>query len=369
MQGRHRTPGVEYIAIMNATERHPRHDSATVIELPDASLLMIWIEMHKNDLEGNDEAPSSLASMRSYDGGRTWCDRRIEVAPEDGDQSVFNPSLLRLNNGEVLLSYVKYHVLISNEPLSASGYVVRSTDGGHIWGEPTRIWDHAPYSPANHTFTLLSTGRILKSVEEMVGPRGNYPQCYLRSGCFVSDDDGHTWTPPQSWVELPLRGAMENHIAECADGSLLMAVRTQLGSPFLARSYDGGMTWSKPQTSGLTSGESMPSLTRIPNSDDLLLVWNNAEFDFRHTHSGKRSPLACAVSNDNGTTWGSVKLLEDDPTCEFSNPACSYTSEGKALITYFTSKMERSTPPTRWGRDRMSLKGALVDIDWFYRSI
>ena len=82
---------------------------------------------------------------------------------------------------------------------------------------------------------------------------------------------------------------MENHIAETASGRLIMAMRNQVGSVFFARSTDRGLSWSHPQASGLSASESMPSLTRIPTTGDLLLVWNNATYEYTYDHSGKRT--------------------------------------------------------------------------------
>ena len=110
----------------------------------------------------------------------------------------------------------------------------------------------------------------------------------------------------------------------------------------------------------------MPSLTRIPATGDLLLVWNHSDYDPAFDHKGRRSPLTCTVSRDGGRTWGPGRNLEDDPSIEFSNISCSYTRGGRAIITYFTSPYDNPNPPGRLGRSALSLKAALVDSDWFY---
>ena len=143
-------------------------------------------------------------------------------------------------------------------------------------------------------------------------------------------------------------------------------MRNQLGSVFLSRSFDRGETWSLPQSSGLSSCESMPSLTSIPATGDLLLIWNHSEFDPTYDHSGKRTPLTCAVSKDGGESWSTPKNLEDDPGIEFTNVACSYTREGMAIVTYLTSKMLNPDHPGKLGRAAMSLKGAILDTEWLY---
>ena len=365
MDGRTAAPGVEYVSIAPATPSHPRNDSASLVELPDGTLLMAWIEMHASDLGGHDTAPASIASMRSSDGGRTWGDHRIEVSPGPGDLSVYNPSLIVLPGGDLLMLVVVYHYLAWNEPLDASGLLWRSGDGGRTWSAQKPLWSHVPRGGANHTFTRLESGRLLKSVEE-VPVWGAFPKCVSSSGCYISDDEGHTWQEPASWITLPLRGTMESHIAETHGGQLVMAVRNQLGSVFLSRSPDQGVSWSKPQSSGLSCGECMPCLTRIPTTGDLLLVWNHSEYDPAFDHKGRRSPLTCAVSRDGGRTWSPGRNLEDDPAIEFSNIACSYTRGGRAIITYFTSPYADPNPPGRPGRSAMSLKAAMVDVDWFY---
>jgi len=351
------------VTIADATAAHPRNDSASIVELQGGELFAVWIEMHASESGGHDQAPSSIASMRSFDGGMTWRNRRIEVAPGSGDQNVYNPSLVVLPDGDLLFFYLKYHRLEWNRPLESSGCIRRSADGGYTWSEPNTIWDHEPFGCANHTFTLLSDGRLLKSCEYLP-IWGAYPQCHSSSGCFFSDDYGTTWTKPDRFVRLPLRGTMENHIAETGSGILVMAVRNQLGSVFLSRSDDRGENWTHPRTTGLGSGESMSSLTRIPDTGHLLLVWNNALYDHTYDHCGKRTPLTIAVSRDEGVSWGGRKNLEDDPLLEFSNIACSHLSGGRILLSYFTSKMANPEHPGVLGRERMSLKGALTTARW-----
>lgn len=366
MEGRSTWPGIEYVEIYEATETHPRNDSASVIELPGGELLIVFIQMHRSNLEGHDEAPSSIVSMRSNDGGRSWGEYQVEVSPREGELSVYNPSLIRLPDGEILFFYLTYHCLDYDKPLSSSGYLKRSTDGGRTWEDPMPLWREAPYGCANDTFTLLSDGRLLKSVED-VPYRGHEPgKPGHRAGCFVSNDNGTGWAEPVEWVELPLRGCMESHVAETNSGELVMAMRTQLGSVYLSRSTDCGIHWTHPQASGLSAPESMPSLTRIPTTGDLLLVWNHASYDHRYNHSGKRTPLSFAVSRDGGRSFGPITDIEDDPATEFTNIGCSYTEDGRVIISYLTSQMIDPEFPGRFGRHRMSLKAAMMRIERLY---
>lgn len=359
---------IERIMIAPGTDEHPRNDSATTIELSDGSLYMVWMEFFSSKWVSGDEAPNHLVSMRSRDRGRTWSDYREEAKTEPGDKSVYNPSLLRLPSGEILFFFIRYHHLVWGESLEVSGYLSRSNDEAITWSEPVKVWDHDCIANAHDTLLRLRDGRIIKPNERM--PVWSTPPSGVSSSsCYYSDDDGHTWTAPTSYVRLPLRGSMEAHVAEAEDGRLVMAVRNDLGSVFLSRSVDRGETWTKAQSTGLSAPESMPVLKTIPSTGDLLLIWNNSTYDPDFvSHYGKRTPLTCALSRDCGDTWVCKKNLMEDPDLQISNPACMFTGDGAAFITCFTSPMDNPEPPGVWGRNLMSLEGLVVDIDWLYTS-
>jgi sialidase-1 len=303
--------------------------------------------------------------MRSHDGGRTWGEYHVEVTTAPGDQNVYHPSLLLLPDSELLLFTLTYHKLEWDQPLDASGYLRRSRDFGRTWSEPTTIWSHTCQSGTHQNMIRLSSGRLLKSVEESA-VWGSYPKCVSKSGCYLSDDNGHTWQAPKCWITLPLRGSMETNIAETHGGELVMSMRNQLGSVFISRSQDQGVTWSKPQTSGLMSPESMPRMKRIPTTGDLLLVWNHSEFDPGADHSGPRTPLSTAVSRDGGRTWGPIRDIEDDPHIWFSQPGVSFTSDGRVIVTYNLSASPETKLPAPPGAGGM--KAAMMRIEWLYET-
>ena len=93
---------IEYVTIAPASDEHPRNDSATAVQLRDGSIFLVWMEFFASEWVSKDEAPNRLSSLRSTDGGRTWGAHQVEATTEPGDRSVYNPSLLRLANGEIL---------------------------------------------------------------------------------------------------------------------------------------------------------------------------------------------------------------------------------------------------------------------------
>ena len=128
---------------------------------------------------------------------------------------------------------------------------------------------------------------------------------------------------------------MEASVAELINGRLLMSLRTQLGTPFLAESSDQGESWSQTWSTGLTAPESGTCLRRIGSSAALLLIWNGCEFyEPNHHHFGQRNPLSLALSRDDGRTWRRLGDIESDPNGEFTNINCLFTRKGDAVITY-----------------------------------
>ena len=356
---------IDVFTVVEANVDYPRHGSATIVELGDGTLLLAWMEHVGGEMIGHDHAPCNIASMKSRDGGHTWTDRRILVANAPGDINIHYPCLLRLASGDILFCYQRLHELAPGAPQRATSFVCRSSDDGETFSSPTKHNTLQDTSTAAILLMQLSSGRILYPVQNVMGDWCG-PTDHQVNGCSYSDDDGHSWKMSDNWIDLPLRGAMEPSIVELKDGRLLMYMRTQLGAVFQSESADGGTTWSKPQTTSLQAPESMPCLTKIPTTGDLLVIWNNSLYDPEFDHCGKRTPLTVAVSRDEGLTWENVKDIETDPDYEFTNPACHFTSRDKVIIMYEASKMDNPNPPGRLGRSCMPMKAAVADVDWFY---
>ena len=369
----------EIVMVVEATEQYPRHSCGDMLELKDGSLFMVKMEIFKSDglrHDADDEAKSDIVSLVSNDGGRTWGDQKILIKCGVDDTAAYYPGLLRLQNGDILFRHAMYHRLVYREPRSLSGFVCWSRDECRTFSEPVTVWNReSVLGWSGGDMRLLSTGRIMIPTLKIM----NYEQQdeggdYCATGIIYSDDDGRTWKQSDSFAELPLRGCMEPKIEELKDGRLLMVMRTQLGAVFKSYSKDGGNTWSKPQTTGLRAPESCPGLRRIPQTGDLVLIWNHSTYDPKFDHFGVRSPLTVAISKDEGETWGQIKYIETDPEWEFTNPITYVTGDGKLLIAYEASKYESLTAPGhgnvgqigRVGRHRMHLKLAIVDVDWLY---
>lgn len=352
--GTERQPGGKTIVtVARSTREYPRKSEGDVIELNDRRLLLVYMEFTGT---GSDFAQTRLVAQESSDGGLTWGRHRVITETTPGDVNVYSPNLIRAKDGGILLMFMRQH-----RPGSLTNHMWKSSDEGRTFAPRAEFVANRDFALCNATVKRLASGRLLVPASPPLpgktAERGPYCAAML-----FSDDDGLTWRVSESRVELPMRGAMEPHVEQTADGRVLMVMRNQLGKLYLSESKDDGATWSAPHATELTSPESCPELTRIPGTTDLLMIWNNT-FDPRFTsHYGKRSPLTAAISKDHGKTWRHVRDIETDPHRAFSNPGCRFTKQGQAIINYWTCEYL-----TNWAmQDVIDLRVAVIDKAWFY---
>lgn len=346
------------VTVAQATPEYTRKGEGDVVELHDGRLLLVYMEFSG---DGSDFARTRLVAQESPDGGLTWGRHRVLTETDPGDINVYSPGLIRSRDGGILLVFMRQH---SVEPCSLTIHVWQSDDEGQSFTPRAECVPRQDYALCNAVVKRLASGRLLLPVSPADrGIQGPWGQSYAVAVLY-SDDDGLNWLEAADRARLPLRGAMEPHVEQTRDGRVLMVMRNQLGSLFLSESADDGLTWSKPQTTGLRTPESCPELTRIPGTGDLLMIWNNSPYDpaFR-SHYGKRSPLTAAVSRDEGRTWENVRDIETDPTRAFSNPGCRFTRAGQAIVNYWTCEYL----PDWAMQDVIDLRVAVLATEWFYQ--
>lgn len=342
------------VTVAGSTRQYPRKGEGDVIELRDGRVLLVYMEFAG---DGSDFARTRFVAQESADKGLSWSKHRVVAETDAGDMNIFSPSLIRSSDGGILLIFMRQH---GGTPVSSTMHLWTSRDEGQSFRPVTTFMPGGDFSLCNAVVKRLRSGRLMLPVT-CAGLGGvEYAGTLL-----YSDDDGSTWRQSSSRVELPLRGVMEPHVEQTRDGRVLMVMRNQLGGLFMSESIDDGVTWSRPQTTALRCPESCPELTRIPKTGDLLMIWNNSEYDPAFaSHFGKRSPLTAAVSKDEGRTWAHVRNIEDDPRRAYSNPGCRFTSSGLAVVNYWTCVYTE-----QWFmQDQIDLRVALLETDWFYGS-
>jgi hypothetical protein len=260
----------------------------------------------------------TMTRLFSTDGGRTWKDLGPLVDSNgrpilgSGKQRGHLPSLLRLASGAIAL---KYEIRSSIDASKLDCWIVRSTDEAATWSKPVLIT--RPQSRSNATWlTRTKSGRLVLPTEywfQQPDDRG-IGICTA----FYSDDEGRSWRESKDslWVWEKggaSQGACEvPTVVETADGRLLMFMRTSFQRIAQSYSKDGGKTWSPVKLNDLVSSNSEIFLARIPMTNHLLCIWNQA--DTQEIRTGYyRARLTAAVSKDSGASWGNFRTIIQTP--------------------------------------------------------
>jgi hypothetical protein len=122
-----------------------------------------------------------------------------------------------------------------------------------------------------------------------------------------------------------------------ADGSLYSWARTDQGTQYAMRSYDGGETWTPPERTELKSPCSPAAIKRLPHSSALLAIFNDHSGRFPYPSGvdvfGERTPLVAAISIDGGRTWPLRKLVEGDLREMYAYPSITFLGD-YVLLAY-----------------------------------
>lgn len=354
-------PRTQFFA--KADDTFVRHSEGTAVELNDGRLFLIWQEFRMGERD-SDYFPARLVAKTSADSARTWDGYRSIVEIDPGDINVFSPSLLRRDDGAIVLAFLRKHDFEKPGDLytPTSAFTLISRDECETFEPLGTIWSRGRQHLCNNTLKQLSTGRLIIPSDRDNSSKDN-PDNWA-CGCMYSDDGGETWTSSENYTTLPKRGGMEPHIEELTDGRLLMVMRTDLGAIYKSESSDHGQTWSAAESLGIESPQSCPELLKDPQTGHLVLIWNAAKYDPQwFSHQGKRTPLSAAVSKDDGKTWSKPRHIETDPKRAFSNPGALFTSDGKLFVNYWTCEYQENGAMVGYPID---LKIAIVDSKWLY---
>lgn len=276
----------------------------------------------------------------SADGGRSWSE------PEPFPVSVPVGGMIRLASGALA-----FYGSSPDTVLCAT-----SADDGRTWSEPTPICPTSAGRPMFRSMIQLRSGRLLVAMYwegldgweyrngtmESVHPdlqymdvsaygewRGQRVQIEGHAHApemgmtvvYRSDDDGATWTKHlgglMGWFDFDgnvngmcgQTGCFEPTLAETADGNVLLIMRNTVGRLVQSFSTDGGEHWHSVRPTDLPSSESPAMMATLPETGDLLLVWNQmSREEVRRGY--RRGRLSSAISRDGGHSWSHWTTLE-----------------------------------------------------------
>ena len=203
-------------------------------------------------------------------------------------------------------------------------YSIRSVDNGRTWSEPTPI--QRDWVGALRAMIVLKSGRIVLAAMALQPWNHVIPVYY-------SDDCGRSWTKTATIAMEGSKindhdGAMEPKLVERKDGSIYMLIRTTKGTFYYSVSTDEGVTWSKPESTGVENNNSFGELVKLSDGR-WVLVWNRDEkfpafnyepdpndwqvFDLNYNWIRRRNELSIAFTDDEGQTWSEPVVIAKTP--------------------------------------------------------
>ncbi len=328
------------VLFLHTDKETPRNGEGTFLRLKNGAILFVYTKFSGDSWA--DEASADIAALTSFDEGETWVNPRIIFHHGEDSRNLMCPSLIRLNNGDAGLIFLKK----MKDGINAVPWFCRSADEGETFSEPVRCIPDCDnyYVIENDHALVLQNGRILipanYHTKENEGVL-DYNEHGLKV-IFCSDDDGKSWYELSERQDIPFShrsetGLQETCIYEHNDGRLRALSRTDMAFQYECFSEDNGKTWTEPEPNRFFSSPDSPLLMKkvcgktlavfnpIPNytTRDGDLAWG-------------RTPLVCAVSDNDGETFDRIYFLEDDPENGYCYPAI-FDGGDYALIAYYHS--------------------------------
>ncbi len=277
--------------------------------------VLAFAEGRKNG--SSDTGDIDLVVKRSEDKGKTWS--TLSVIWDDGDNVCGNPAPVIDKSTGVIYLLSTWNLGTDHEPEiikqtskdSRRVFVLSSANDGKTWTAAKEITSSVKLKD----WTWYATGPC-HGIQIEKGPNAGrlvIPCDHIEavsnkyfSHTIHSDDHGKTWalggTTPQDQVN-------ECTIAELSDGKLMLNMRNYdraQKARKVSLSNDGGTTWGS-----IYSDKSLPEpicqgslfgFTNKKTGKSRLLFLNPAD-------ENKRQNMTLRISSDNGSTWAKSKVL------------------------------------------------------------
>jgi hypothetical protein len=362
-----------------------------------AHAVAVWQQDRYRSVGGARALVSSVTYNANDPMGATWS---TPTAIPGFNAAVANPAYGRYTDpwvtitptGDVYASTVGLTVS-GHFPLITAVLVVKSTDGGNTWSDPTTLRvDQAPagtlqINQANDKEMIVAdpndhTGQTAYVVWDQLDFPSDTPDfeafhanAAIRENLFFSKttDGGAHWTAARNATNFQnLNSAFGNQLVVEPDGTLVdvctlfngsgkQAPQASQTTVAVIRSTDGGMTWSDPIIGpavdeisvtdpdtgvAVRDGESLISVTADPkNNGTLYAVWTDGRFS-NFTHDD----IAFSMSRDGGQTWSApIKVNQTPANIAVGNqqaftPAVAVAADGTVAVTYYDFRNNDPNP-------------------------
>ncbi|MED4599371.1 exo-alpha-sialidase [Paenibacillus validus] len=301
--------------------------------LPNGDILAAWFA-------GSEEGADDISIWGSRREGGIWT-KPVQLADEVNEPH-WNPVFHRKADGELVLFYKVGRLLKEWYTM-----VKTSRDEGRSWSAPVELvaGDRGGRGPVRNKLIVLKDGTWLAPASTEDG--------IWQSFADRSEDEGKSWTKsgdirieeldygniqevtdsdiPVSKQSFIGRGVIQPTLWESEPGKVHMLLRSTEGFIYRSDSDDGGRSWCGAYPTSLPNNNSGIDVVKLDNGT-LVLAFNPVGDNW-----GPRSPLVLRASEDNGLTWGSEFVLENEAG-EYSYPAI--IAEGNNLYMTYTWKRE-----------------------------
>jgi hypothetical protein len=306
-----------------------------VVSLGGQELLVAFRQAPRECEVRHTHPRSIITVMRSYDNGLTWdADGAAQLAAGGGQEF----GILYLGGGKVVGALAKHEVVSRIEAVRsriphddpheypfcpAGGYWIWSDNYGLTWPlENARLVK--PKVTPSAAPICLNGGTILMPTYGCIEA---VPACSAL--LFRSSDLGVTWSQPIVMGEgIPqTREYNEPGIVELEPGHVLCLHRTDAkpGTFWWNESFDGGLTWTEPEDTGIISG-ACPRLRKVADGRVLLTF-------------GRRMPpfaIRAMLSDDGGKTWGDTAwVLRETPDCDQGYSSSIQIEDGRVFTACY----------------------------------
>jgi sialidase-1 len=311
--------------------------------------LLAFCEGRKSSLA--DLGNNDLVMKRSTNGGKTWAP--MQVIHDEGDETIGNPTAVVDRDSGVIWLVVSRN--------ASDVLVTHSLDDGKTWSEPNDItpqvkrpeWKFYAVGPGvgiqlrhgAHKNRLVIPA-YHRTTKDKSGP--------AIAHVFYSDDRGRSWQ---------LGGEVGPHTCECQivettghqGPEILLNARNHwarsggrpdlAGKRIIARSRDGGRTWSEPALDdALVEPTCQASLLRYCWADD----GGASRILFANPASRSRSRMTVRMSCDEGRTWPTSRLVDGSSSAYSS---LTVLADGRIGLLYESGGYKR-------------IKFAAFGLDW-----
>jgi len=236
----------------------------------------------------------NIVIRRSNNNGKTWLPIETVVDYPLG-QSASDPSMIVDQFTKEIFLFFNYMDL-QNEKNIYYLRVIKSSDNGKTWSNPTDITSQISKPEWFKDFKFITSGRGIQTRSgKLLNTLVN-----LKNGVFVfgSNDHGKTWFIN----ETPVKPADESIIMELSNGDWMINSRVQkAGVRYVHISTDEGKTWLSQPDSTLSDPGCNASFIRYSSKKKSrkkdFLIFSNVN------SKNERKNMILRISMDEGNTW------------------------------------------------------------------